>query len=72
MVSSSKMEIKKFNGQSFELWKLSRWKIYWWIEISGSWWIVVLHLHELQQMIRKSWIGRRSAQSDYVSQIQYY
>ena len=31
----------------------SIWKIYWWIEISGSHWIQVLHLQELQQMIGK-------------------
>ena len=50
----------------------SRWKICWWTEISGSRWIHVLHLQELQQITRKSWIGRWRAQSDFVSQIQYY
>jgi hypothetical protein len=35
MASNSKMEIKKFNEKSFELWKLKM-EIYWWKEISGS------------------------------------
>jgi hypothetical protein len=55
MVSSSKMEIEKFNGKIFELWKLKMEDLLV-EEISGSWWIQVLHLQELQQMTGKSWI----------------
>jgi hypothetical protein len=36
MASNLKMEIEKFNGKIFELWKLKM-KIFWWTEISGSW-----------------------------------
>jgi hypothetical protein len=35
MASNSKMEIEKFNGKSFELWKLKMEDL-WWREISGS------------------------------------
>jgi hypothetical protein len=35
MESNSKMEIEKFNGQSFELWKLKMEDLLW-TEISGS------------------------------------
>jgi hypothetical protein len=54
MASSSKMEIDKFNRQSFELWKLKMKDLL----VDKDQWIHVLHLHELQQMTGKSWIGR--------------
>jgi hypothetical protein len=62
---------KKLMGKVLSCGSL-RWKICWWTEISGLRWIQVLHLQELQQMTRKSWIGRRREKSDCVSQIQYY
>jgi hypothetical protein len=56
MASNSKMEIKKFNGKSFELWKIC-----WWIEISGSRYIQVLHLQEIEKITGKIWIRRQRA-----------
>jgi hypothetical protein len=36
MERNLKMEIEKFNGKSFEMWKIKM-EYFWWIEISGSW-----------------------------------
>jgi hypothetical protein len=71
MARNSKMEIQKFNGKNFELWKLKMEDLL----VERDRWIMVievLHLQEIQQMTRKIWIERQREQFDYVSQIQYY
>jgi hypothetical protein len=57
MANSSIIEIEKFNGKQFELWKLKIEDI---LAEKDQWIIViqVLHLHECQQKIEKIWIRR--------------
>ena len=51
MASNLKMEIKKFNGKSFELWNLNMEDLL----VEKFQWIV---LHEHQQNTGKRWIRR--------------
>jgi hypothetical protein len=72
MASNLKMEIEKFNGKSFELWKLKMEDLL--VDIDQ--WIMVdpgtSPTGTSMQMTGKSWIGRQRAQFDCVSPIQYY
>ena len=70
MVSNGKIEIKKFNGQSFELWKLNMEDLL----VDKDQWIAVdpgTKPTGVTDEEWRSWIGRRRAQYDCVSQIQY-
>jgi len=69
MASSGKIEIEKFNGQSFELWKLKMEDLL----VDKDQWIVidVLNQRECPMKNGRIWIRRQRAQYDCVSQIQY-
>jgi hypothetical protein len=71
MASNSKMEIKKFNGKIFELWKLNMENLL----VDRDQWIAVdLGTTPTGTSTDdwKRWIGRQRAQFDCVSPIQYY
>jgi hypothetical protein len=71
MVSSSKIEIEKFNGKSFELWKLKMEDLL----VDKDQWIIVDPGTAPTGTSTKDWEKldqRRRAQSGCVSQIQYY
>jgi hypothetical protein len=71
MASSSKMEIEKFNGKSFELWKLNMEDLL----VDRDQWITVDPGTAPTGTSADDWKNldrRRRAQSDCVSQIQYY
>jgi hypothetical protein len=62
---------QKFNGKSFELWKLKMEDIL----VDKDQWVIVdpgTAPTECQQKTGQSWIRRKRAQSGCVSQIQYY
>jgi len=66
MVSSGKIEIEKFNGQSFELWKLNMEDLL----VDKDQWIVVDPGTKPTGVFDengRSWIRRQRAQYDYVS-----
>jgi len=69
MASSGKIEIEKFNGQSFELWKLKMEDFL----VDKDQWIAVDPGTKPTGVTDdgRSWIGRQRAQYDCVSQIQY-
>jgi hypothetical protein len=71
MVSSSKIEIEKFNGKIFELWKLKMEDL---LVDRDQWVMVDLGTAPTGTSTDdwKNWIERQRAQSDCVSQIQYY
>ena len=66
MASSGKIEIEKFNGQSFELWKLKMEDLL----VDKDQWIVVdlgTKPRKMSDEDRKNWIGRLRAQYGCVS-----
>ena len=70
MASDGKIEIEKFNGWSFELWKLKMEDLL----VDKDQWISVdpgTKPTEMQMKTGRNWIGRLRAQYSCVSQIQY-
>ena len=70
MASSGNIEIEKFNGQSFELWKLNMEDLL----VDKDQWILVdpgTKPTGVSDEEWKKWIKRQRAQHDCVSQIQY-
>ena len=70
MASSGKIEIKKFNGQSFELWKLKMEDLL----VDKDQWIVVdpgTKPTAMSDKTGRNWIGRKRAQYGCVSHIWY-
>ena len=68
MASGEKIEIEKFNGQSFELWNLKMEDLL----VDKDQWIAVdpvLNQRQCQMKTGRSWIGRQRAQYGCVSQI---
>jgi hypothetical protein len=71
MASNSKMEIEKFNGKSFELWKLKMEDLL----VDRDQWITVDPGTAPTRTSTDDWKKldqKARAQSDCVSQIQYY
>ena len=70
MVSSGKIEIDKFNGQSFELWKLKMEHL---LVDKDQWSVVDLGTKQTGVSMKngRRWIRRLRAQYDCVSQIHY-
>ena len=68
MASSGKINIEKFNGQSFELWKLKMEDLL----VDKDQWIMVLNQQQCMTKTRRIWIKNKRAQYGYFSQIQHY
>jgi len=70
MGSSGKIDINKFNGQSFELWKLKMEDL---LVDKDQWIMVDMGTNQQEHPMKngRSWIKRQRAKYNCVSQIQY-